>query len=356
MTTDDIATLARAAGAAGRSWGQFCCDDAVQDYVNEHGGSDVDLDAWRAAFNAGEVEHLAGQGWVSRWTTAPADYDVFGTTTAELCGDWRGKPLRRILCHPHHAGYQAGRNSSGMHPTFDVDPRVEEREAAERAERRRAEDAARAARRDTGLVWLAAASEQEIDDARDRDEVESSGLTYRDLDDELKRRQTARVEAERAAEWERCATAVRPGMILIDDGEPSRQGQWGRIPGREPAAHYDVRITNDWAKVADQATVVDGRGAAVGALSSVADWIASGRLRVVSADAVPPEPVVRRLGLSGFRPLGEIRRVDVDGRPAWVGRGSTDYHPIALDERGHLVRGRRAAAAVEAYLTAKTAT
>jgi hypothetical protein len=36
-------------------------------------------------------------GWVAFWTTAPEDYDWFGTGTAEQCGEWKGKQLRRVV-------------------------------------------------------------------------------------------------------------------------------------------------------------------------------------------------------------------------------------------------------------------
>ncbi|HEU4727716.1 MAG TPA: hypothetical protein VFT22_07500 [Kofleriaceae bacterium] len=348
IMSDDIVSLARDAGAAGRSWNAFCCDDAVHDYVTAHGGSDADLEKWRAAFDAGAVECLASQGWVSHWTTAPSDYDTFGTITAEQCGDWHGKSLRRVLSHPHHAGFQASRYGSGCHACWDEDPREEERRALDRAERWRRLDAERAVLRAEGLAWLASAMESEINEAMDRDEVESRGLTYAELGDEIRRRGAARVEAERAATWERCTSIVQPGMILVDDGEPSRHGRWGLIPGRDPHVYYDVRITDGWGKDADEATIVDARGNAAGSLSSVVDWIKSGRLRAVAPKDVPPEPVVHRLGLTVWRPLSEIRRIEVQGRPVWIGVPAGGFEVIALDERGHIVRGKRAKEAVAA--------
>lgn len=338
-TTQDIATLARAAGAAGQSWAQLTCDDAVQDYVCDHDATDADLAMWRAAFDAGEAEHLTAQGWLSRWTTAPTDYDCFGTTTAEQCGDWYGKPLRHILCHPHHAGYQAGRNSSGNHPTWDEDPRIEERVAAERAERWKVEDAARAARRTTGLAWLTAATEAEIDDAKDRDEVESRGLTYVDLRDELQRRADTIAAAERAATWTRCRAAFDDGAIIIDDGTPGFRGVYGWISGQPTRIHYDARVTEHYAHPGDaeHATVSEA-----GSLAYVADWIASGRMRVVSPGDVPPEPVVKRIGHECWK---DIRRVEVVGRTVWVGRARGAYEMLVLDERGRIVRAKAVLAA-----------
>lgn len=344
LTTQDITTLARIAGAAGRSWADWTCDDVVQDFVCEHDGPDSDIDAWRAAFDAGEVEYRAAQGWVSRWTTAPADYDCFGTTTAELCGDWQGKPLRRILCHPHHVDYQEGRNGSGMHPTWSEDPRIEEREAAERRERWRAEDAARAAKRAVGLAWLAAATEVEIEDAKDLDEVESRGLTYEDIRDDCERRAADRADRARDAEWERCRASFQDGAILVDDGTPGQRGVYGWIPGQPTRVYYEVRVTGDWRKVADEAMVEGVGHDRAGSLALVADEIANGRLRIVSPNDVPPEPVVRRIGHECYR---EIRRVEAAGRVVWVGR-THGYELLVLDSAGKLARAKAVVAAATA--------
>lgn len=345
----DIPTLARTAGASGQSWTQFQYCDAVQDYVCEHDATDADLTAWRAAFDAGEAEYLAAQGWVSRWTTAPADYDCFGTTTAEQCGDWHGKSLRRILCHPHHAGYQASRNSSGMHPTWDEDPRIEERAASERAERWKADDAARADRRTAGLAWLAASSEAEIEDAEDRDEVESRGLTYQELRDELQRRKISAIAAERAVVWTRCRAAFQDGAILVDNGTPGFRGTYGWISGHPTHIYYDARVTEHYAHPGDaeHATVVAAGidSTRAGSLAYVADWIASGRMWIVSPDDVPPEPVVRRIGHECWK---EIRRVEVAGRTVWVGRARGAYELLVLDERGRIVRAKAVLSAVNA--------
>jgi hypothetical protein len=97
MTTQDLTTIAHAAGTAGRSWEQFQGDDAVQAYVCANDDYENHIEAWRAAWQTGTIQHLTARGWVSRWTTAPTDYDCFGTLTAELCGDWYGKPLRRRI-------------------------------------------------------------------------------------------------------------------------------------------------------------------------------------------------------------------------------------------------------------------
>jgi hypothetical protein len=332
----------------GRAWNEFW--NVVQDFVCEHTGPDSDIEAWRAAFDAGQVDYLTAQGWVSRWTTAPADYDCFGTTTAELCGDWRGKPLRRVLCHPHHAGYQAGRNGSGMHCTWSEDPRIEEREAATRAERWRAEDATRAAKRAEGLAWLAVATEVEIDDAKDRDEVESRGLTYKELGAELKRREAELAETARAAAWARCRAAFADGAILVDEGASATRGTYGVIPGRDAHVYFGVRVTTTWINVAEDAEVCDASGEYAGSLALVAEYIATGRYRVVDAGEVPPEPVVRRIGHERYR---DIVRTEIAGKVAWVGRPRFASEPLILDAAGKIVRAKGArSAALDAYAAA----
>lgn len=337
VASPDLAQLARATGAAGRSWAHFQCEDAVQDFVDTHGASDAQVDAWRAAFDAGVVDHLAAQGWVSRWTTAPADYDSFGATTAESCGDWRGEPLRRILCHPRHAAYQASRNGSGNYSTWDADPRVEERESAQRRERWRVEDAARAARHSDGLAWLAAATESEIERALNRDEVESRGLTYVELRDEVRRREDQRAEVERAREWESCRATFQDGAILVDDGTPGFRGVYGWVAGRPTHVYYGCRVAGDGRRVADEATVEGVGGDRAGSLADIAAWLAQGRMRVVSPDDVPPEPVVRRIGHECYR---DVVRAEVSGQLAWVGRPHLTGEPLVLDAAGRIVRSR----------------
>jgi len=360
MTTRDLSnltTLAHAAGAAGRSWAQFQGDDAVQDYVCANDDYENHIEAWRAAWQTGAAQHLAVQGWVSRWTTAPTDYDCFGTTTAELCGDWHGKPLRRILCHPHHVSYQEGRNGSGMHPTWSVDPRIEEREAAarhDRLTRLRAEDEERRA---MGLVWLAGASEAEIEGAEERDEVELRGLKYTDLRDELKRRAEVSAAADRAATWARCRAAFEDGAILVDNGTPGQRGVYGWIPGHPSRIYYGVRVVEHWAHPGDaeQATVITGgRGATpAGSLAYVADWISSGRCRVVTAGDVPPEPVTRRIGQDRWQ---EIVKIQAGDRTVWVGRALGAYEPLILDAAGRLIRAKAAcASALAGFLAANRA-
>jgi hypothetical protein len=289
--------------------------------------------------NSGEIEDLEAKGWVSQWTTAPIDYDCFGTATAEQCGDWHGKPLRRILSHPHHADYQAARNGSGMHPTWSADPRIERRALEERAARIAQRDIEDAARRTTGLAWLAGATEAEIKDIEERDEVESRGLKYTDLGDEIRHRAGVVAEAARTAEWDRCRSSFQDGAILVDEGTSGFRGTYGGIAGQPTHIYYEARVTGDWRKVADEATVVAAHGDDAGSLAVVAEHISTGRFRVVSADDVPPEPVTRRIGHSVWR---KIVKVQVADRLVWIGRVSGAYELMVLDAKGRIVRAKAA--------------
>src|SRR5574342_472977 len=142
----EIESLARAAGQAGRDWSSWCCDDVVQDYADTHG---ADADAWRAAYDAGLLDRRRTvEGWIERWTTAPAVYDWFGTVTLSVEGQWRGRDLRRVLMHPQYAARE-------------IDRKIE----ADRAEASRREAA-----REAELAWLAAAADAELNAALDADE------------------------------------------------------------------------------------------------------------------------------------------------------------------------------------------
>lgn len=355
MTTtqiaSDLADLARAAGREGRGWDDWTRDDVVQDFILRHSGPDHEIHAWEVAHREGLAEYRAASGWISHWTTAPDEYDSFGTITVEHCGTWHDRALRRVLVDPSHLSYQIQRFRSGVHGSWDCDPREEEREAHERRERWRREDAERAARREAGLRWLTGASEIEVEAAINADEVESRGLTYSELRGELVRRANDALQAARADEWARCSAAVPMGAILVDDGAPAQRGRWGVIPGRPPRVFYAVRIQagTDWQRLADHAIVessVDRE--VVGSLAVVAARLADGSLRIAAVDAVPPEPVVRRFGHERYR---EIHRVVIGDRVVWAGRPwASSAEVLVLDERGHLVRAARVrAAALQSY-------
>ena len=167
MTTiTDLETMARAAGAAGEEWQDFTYRDDVQTIVMvlDEAPGRLDLAPVETAYADGRAAWRIASGWRVMWTTAPADYDQFGTTTIETCGEWRGKQLRRVLANPQHASYQADRYGSGLHPCFDDDPREADRIAKERWAKLDADRLAHEAKRAAGLQWLAACDAAALDD------------------------------------------------------------------------------------------------------------------------------------------------------------------------------------------------
>lgn len=349
MTTEigELRVRARAAGLRGESY---------QDWLWEL--SDADGEAVCALRDAGdhsvEEAHREGArawkvagGWVSVWTTAPADYDCFGTEEVEQCGAWRGKVLRRVLAHPHHADYQEGRYGSGLHFSGREDPRIEEARLAERVAAEARERAAAEGRRAGGLFWLRELPDAEVE-GEDEDALAETvfarGCSWQDVRAERRRRLDARVAVLVAADWRRCRALVPDGVTLVDDGSPGERGKYGWIPGRAAAVfpdvrvrqHYDLRYRDD----ASQAEVVAFEGGQaserLGSLADVARRIEDGSLRLArEGEVFPPRPVLARLDL----PLKEVLSVDAGGgAQAWVGRLRLSFEAIVLDERGRLVR------------------
>ncbi len=336
----EIAELARAAGAAGRTWADWTAnDDEASDYICAHDDHDAAVAEWQAAFDAGASAHRVAQGWVTRWTTASADYDGFGTTS-EPSGAWCGKPLRKAMIRPHYVGWHEARYSSGLDGCWTVDPRVELAEHEEQTARWRANDARLTAAREGGLAWIEALSDTALE-ALEYEDAEAHGIAASDVGTERKRRASARTEAERVDTWDRCRAAVRDGMILVDDGVPPSSSRYGNLPGRDSHVYYDVRLSNDYEKIADRAHVVAASGEIAGSLELVAEWLVSGRLRAVSAEDVPPAPVTDRIGHERY---SEIVRVVVGAKRTvvWVGykHGWTWTEAFVLNERGHKVRSK----------------
>ena len=57
---------------------------------------------------------------VFTYTTAPADYDWFGSSTVRVAGyDKRGRPIRLVTSDPRHAQAQRERYLSGLHMAAD---------------------------------------------------------------------------------------------------------------------------------------------------------------------------------------------------------------------------------------------
>ena len=281
-------------------------------------------------------------------------------------GLWHGKTLRRVMMDPKYAGYQAARYSSGLHPTWDEDPRIEEARAAERAAKHRADAKARDEKRAAGLVWLATAN---LDTGgkvgEEEDTWEAHGLTYQDVRTEVARRAAAAADEKRAAEWERCLAIVKEGSIILDPGCDSKRGEFGVIRGRDAHVYYNVRIVRSWPDDVEHANVM-GEGPRgpynAGSVADVAARLSGttlvpeissgecfahpgqrGPWRVVSADEVPPRPVLERIGHAHY---ASIRRVEAAGRVVWVGR-PTYGETLVLDEKGHLVRAKKVLEAIQ---------
>ena len=329
-----ITALARSAGLAGTAWMTWTAEDVVQDYVMEHG---ADADVWQAAYEAGVLERRCTvEGWTEHWTTAPAAYDTFGTTTIANEGEWRGHQLRRVLVHPHHVSYQLDRYGSGLHGSWDEDPRETDRKIAAQIERDRNLAAQRAADRVAGQAWLAKASEADLEAALDADE-EPRGVTRADVRGEQRRRDEAQATATREAEYVRCRALIEQYEVLVDDGAPSRRSRWGTVPARPSRVYYGVSV-DEYPRDPERALV---RG--VGSLEFVAKQLAEGTLRGARTVDVPPEPVLRRIG---HEHLAEIRRMEVAGRVVWIGRPMFAREMLILDDRGHIVRARAIVSAV----------
>jgi hypothetical protein len=336
-----IADLARAAGARGDTWARWTseCDEA-QDFIcsADNAASDAAIKEWEAAHRAGMIEHMTASGWVQRWTTAPEAYDGFGTETVEACGTWQGHALRRAAIDPAYLNWQADRYGSGAHGTWEEDPRLEEQRRAEQRERWRIEDEARAARRAAGLEWLRTATIDEIDAAQDADDIESRGLAYMDVRDERNRRLAEMTERERVEEIAQARESVRPGSNLIDDGTPGIRGVYGWIAGRPPTVHYAIEEHGWGNQSADEIMIRDSKHDEIGSLAMVARRLREGDLRIATdADALPPEPVLRRFGLER---RADVRRVEVRGRALWVARERFGTGLVILDERGRVARGK----------------
>ena len=337
-----ILLSARMAGASGQSWSDWQCSDEVQAWVDTPDGINgrKDIRACETAYREGVREHRIGEGWRVAWTTAPEGYDTFGTETIPAAdgamgmGDWYGKTLRRVMMDPRHASYQADRYSSGLHSTWDEDPRIEEAASKARIERDRVEREERAEKRAKGLVWLKTldatdlAACAEFDDAHAH--ASAQGLTTADVRTEQARRQIAADDVKRADDWTRCLALVPEGSTILDPGTPGFRGTYGWIQGRPTHVYYNVRIVHAWPDDVEHANVIgegvnDYKGSCnAGSLDDVADMIARGAkgdaavdaegfhqrvMRIVPADSIPPRPVVERIGHAApTRAFGAWRR------------------------------------------------
>jgi len=350
-THEDLERLAREAGKAGVRYSDWSCCDAVFELVSalDEAGIRFDTRKFEAAHGEGRREFKLSGGWRSLWTTAPSDYDLFGTETVEDGGEWKGKRLRRVIVDPAHVDYQEGRYSSGLHGSWPEDPRVEEARWAEERARRKAEDEEREARRKAGLEWLASVDDSLVEGDEDAfdEELRAHGLRWEDGRAEHRHRAAAKKDAERAVTWARCRAAFADGATLVDPGSPSTRGYFGVIPGREPRVWHRVAVRQSYQRADDAqlAEVYDGETTVlIGALVDVADQIAKGELRAAGeGEHLPPGAVVARLGI----PFTEIVRAEVGGVAVWVGCQRFGFDLLVLDDAGKLVRKKAVREAAE---------
>lgn len=341
--------LARSFGAAGKVYTDLTFSDdfvaAVEAVEAEVGGrlDRATKEGFEAAYCAGRREWRLAGGWKTAWTTAPADYDGFGTETAEGPFEWEGKQLRRVLIDPNYYSWQTGRYPvDWAEDPREVEARIQAKLAAEKAERE-----AREQRRAEGLVWIRTAR---IDG--DCNAVEETarahGLGWEDVRAERARRVEEHAAAERAAKWAVCRAAFKDGDTLIDAGTEGYRSPYGWVPGQEPRAWRRCKVEPHYAceDDASQAMVVsdDDLRTSVGTLEVVAWWIASGRMRVAGPeDVVPPRAVVERIGAR----FDKIARVEAFGKVAWVGRPVGSAGALVVDDDGHLVRAKKLREAAE---------
>jgi hypothetical protein len=342
---DALIRLARSVGASGKRYTDLTFSDGFVDAVEaaeSSGSKDRDIrESVESAFCEGRQEWRLAGGWKSAWTTAPADYDGFGTETAEGPIPWEGRSLRRVLIDPEYFSWQTGRYGSGGHGDWDEDPRVTEARIKERLANERAEREASERRRADGLTWIRTADIEGNDDAAD-ELARAHGLAWGDVRAERRRRSEEKTAAERAAKWAECRAAFNDGDTLIDNGVPGHRTPYGWASGIESRAHVRCRVKPHYSceDDASQARVVSDEDlqTSVGTLELVASWFASGRMRVAGPeDVIPPRAVTDRLRVS----WKDVLRVDVNGRIVWVARQFASSEMLVLDDAGHIVRAKK---------------
>ncbi len=366
---EQLIKLAREAGAAGVSYAELTYGDkfaALVDAAHESSES-PDFRPVEAAFVEGRLEHRA-KTWRSIWTTAPVDYDQFGTETAEGPFLWNNRQLRRALAEPGMANYQAARYGSGGHGTWDEDPRIAEAKIREGTAREKREREEREQRRAAGLEWLRTVDDAALapadEDAFDA-ELHTRCLTWQDAREERRRRADEKQATERAAQWAKCRATFADGATLVDEGSDSSVvvvgGMTFRNQGRDPKIWHNVVVEPHYAipDSAEDAHVVvriEGKYRVdrddAGSLASVADRLAKGELRIAREDEqLPPRAAIARIGPSSWK---DILRVEVSGKVAWIGRPQFSWDPITVDDTGRLVRTKALREAAERALRAKT--
>jgi hypothetical protein len=352
--------LVRALAQSGMAWDEITFRDDLEALIGQHveaGGPRGRLiRQCEAAYTEGHREHLR-KTWVTRWTTAPSDYDWFGTATVADAGTWCGKPLREVLIDPHELRGQEERYGSGLHGSWAEDPNVEEARAQARYATEQAERAAREAKQAEGIAWLSTLSETELDRVTDGDMddcLDRYGIGWTAVRAERDKRAQARAERKRSEAWAHCRPLIPDDCALVDDGDPGGYyeacGFGYRRPRRDARVYYGIRVV-EVERDAERSYVQHSGRDSLGSVADVAHMLGNGRLRVAQPSEVPPQKVLDRIG---HDQLGEIKRLDVAGRVVWVGRARFSYEPLILDENGRIVRAKAVKDAVANLEGART--
>lgn len=358
---DALIQLARSFGAKGKALTDLTFSDefvnAVEAVESDGRYDRKTREGVESAYCEGRREWRLAGGWKTAWTTAPNDYDGFGTEMAEGPFEWEGKQLRRVLIDPDFFSWQTGRYGSGGHGDWDEDPRVAEARIRETLAREKFEAEVGKARYAGGILWL-----RDLDDATlasaDNDALEDAfytdlsarGLTWKDLRAEQRRRREENIAAERAAKWAQCRAVFKDGDTLIDAGTEGYRGYYGWVSGHESKAHFRCKVKPHYSCEDDAELAVvyeDDGSSTVGTLAAVAAMFASGRMRIAGPeDVIPPRAVTDRLRIS----WKDVLRVDVNGRIVWIGYQFASSEPLVLDDDGRIVRAKKVVAAAHEAL------
>jgi hypothetical protein len=341
-----LTDLALEVGRAGISWNAFCFRDDVGQLCDT---ADNDIEAAQASWEQGDREHRQAHGWLVCWTTAPDCYDTFGTETIETCGEWKGRELRRVLMNPDHSDYQRDRYGSGLHGSWEQDPRVEEARLAEQAARWKAEDEAKATKRAEDLRHVQSLSDEAFDkffaefhDADNRDDPLPISLSQADMRKEGDRRREVKRAESLRVQWEKCVALVPEGCTILDNGTEGFRGIYGWIKGVDPRVLYRVKIVPHWHKDKagdpDEATVESDGHLDGPSLKYTADRIEKGRYQIVSESDVPPRPVAERFGMENVK---KIKKVEIGTRTVWISQKNAWSDIEVLDEKGRIVRAKK---------------
>jgi len=350
---DTLIQLARSFGAKGKALTDLTFSDefvnAVEAVESDGRYDRKTRERVESAYCEGRREWRLAGGWKTAWTTAPNDYDGFGTEMAEGPFEWEGKQLRRVLIDPDFFSWQTGRYGSGGHGDWDEDPRVTEARIKERLANERAEREASEKRRANGLTWIRTADIDGDDDAAD-ELARANGLAWEDVRVERRRRRDEKAAAERATKWTECRAVFKDGDTLIDAGTEGYHGYYGWVSGHESKAHFRCKVKPHYSCEDDAELAVvyeDDGSSTVGTLAAVAAMFASGRMRIAGPeDIIPPRAVTDRLRIS----WKNVLRVDVNGRIVWIGYQFASSEALVLDDDGHIVRAKKAVAAAHEAL------